>query len=295
MDKQSNELAEQIIAKLHAKNNSSSDATTQHTGNVIAKLEKQLDREDDAYKKAELRKQIQQKKLDKLNGYANISIYEADYYKQAINDINKLKDYITREKKRKTSKQQILADSQTTAKAILQNYRQAVHNHIEDLETWQKNYIKQFESSKKEYDNPQLELLHRQDFNAKLNAMNDRQLSNYISNLNEHGQLTVYELNTLMGAVKGKSRLYNILKVYKDSNNIGSEYKNTKEWKAVNSALNTLGVYEQSDGIYTAPDASGRPHRINLLNLGNEETIGYNDDDGQQNTIGNNGRNILDF
>ena len=165
----------------------------------------------------------------KLNNYTFDSVYNAPYYKEAANKVERLHKYIEDGMRYKGDRPVLLDTAQKTARGIMRKYKKGIGKHIAALEEWQQNYITAFNNERANYHNPQEILLQRQDYENMINSMNDRDLKNYVKNINRGTVLNDFEVNYLLNRVKDNDGLHKVVILYKEVNNIGKEYKNTKE------------------------------------------------------------------
>ncbi len=221
----------------------------------ISKLtEKERKQKAQEFMTPEERKVLNVQNKFKINNYTFDSVYNAPYYKQAANKIERLHKYIEDGMRYKADRSVLLDTAQKTAQGIMEKYKKGIKKHIAALEEWQQNYITAFNNERANYQDPQKVLLQRQDYVNIINSMNDRDLNNYIKNINRNTSLNNFEVNYLLNRVKGNDGLYGAVMAYKNANNIGKEYKNTNEWKEVQSSLGILRVYKDSPFFYKAPE-----------------------------------------
>lgn len=213
----------------------------------------------------------------KLNNYTFDSVYNAPYYKEAANKIERLHKYIENGMRYKGDRPVLLDTAQKTARGIMRKYKKGIGKHIAALEEWQQNYITAFNNERANYQNPQETLLQRQDYENMINSMNDRDLKDYIKNINHGTVLNDFEVNYLLNRVKDNDGLHGAVMSYKESNNIGKEYKNTNEWKEVQSSLGILRVYKESPFFYKAPEDGESISRksIDVTGMGNRMLGSY--------------------
>ena len=196
-------------------------------------------------------------KIEKLEQQAmNNTPYNASYYDKALQETKKLKEYCQKCIKENRTRSDIVKDINVSARSIMDNYHTGVNNQIKQLMKWQHEYINEYKNKKQEYTNPQAELLHRQDFISKLNAMDENELTNFVKELNSGDikQLSTYEVNTLLNRVKNNHSLYSQVKVYRDNNYIGKEWEQTEAWQKVQSNLSILNTYKNSKFLYNKPE-----------------------------------------
>lgn len=182
--------------------------------------------------------------------------YNADYYNQAIKRVEKLKDYCQSSMKNKHPRADIIADINSSAHAIMRDYHEGIEDQIKQLKQWQQDYIKYFKNKEKKYDNPQEELLHRQDWNSMVNAMDSEELADYIRELTNDDSKTLgaYEVNTLLSKTKNNPSLFALVKNYRNAKHVGSEWETTDAWQQVEKSLSILGVYQRNNILYDKPE-----------------------------------------
>ncbi|MCC4398949.1 hypothetical protein LMC10_02435 [Limosilactobacillus reuteri] len=182
--------------------------------------------------------------------------YNADYYNQAIKRVEKLKDYCQSSMKNKHPRADIIADIDSSAHAIMRDYHEGVKDQIKQLKQWQQDYIKYFKNKEKKYDSPQEELLHRQDWNSMVNAMDSEELADYIRELTNDDSKTLgaYEVNTLLSKTKNNPSLFALVKSYRNTKHVGSEWETTDAWQQVEKSLSILGVYQRNNILYDKPE-----------------------------------------
>lgn len=196
-------------------------------------------------------------KTEKLEQQAmNNTPYNASYYDKALQQTKKLKEYCKKCIKENRTRSDIMKDIDVSAKSIMDNYHAGVNNQIKQLIEWQHEYINEYKNKEQEYTNPQVELLHRQDFNSKLNSMDENELTNFVKDLNSGDikQLSTYEVNTLLNRVKNNHSLHSQVKVYRDNNHIGKEWEQTEAWQKVQLNLSILNTYKNSKFLYNKPE-----------------------------------------
>lgn len=190
----------------------------------------------------------------RLSIYAYDTVYKAQYYKDAASKIERLRKYIDRGMQFKAARNVLMDTALKTQAGIMREYKRGVRGHIRALKDWQRRYAIAYKNEKATYQDPSKEMLQRQDFEALINSMDEKGLNNYLKDLNNGKTLNTFEVNYLLSKTKDNSSAHNLVKSYKKKNNIGEEYKNTKEWKEVQTNIGILQTYEHSPFIYKAPE-----------------------------------------
>lgn len=213
----------------------------------------------------------------RLKFYAYDTVYNAQYYKEAEDKIERLQKYLDHGMHFKADKNTLLDTAMKTQAGIMRDYKKGVKGHIRALQEWQQRYATAWENEKATYQDPSKEMLQRQDFEVLINSMDEKGLNSYLKNLDNGKVLNTFEVNYLLNKTKGNSPAHSLVKTYKEKNNIGEEYKNTKEWKEVQSNIGVLKVYENSPLFYKAPENGEELSRdaINVNNIGYKMLADY--------------------
>lgn len=216
---------------------------------------------------------------DKLNldYYAYNSVFNARYYKDTADKIKELQDYLKHGMQFKVEKNHLLDTARKTQAGIMKKYKKGIEGHIRALKEWQSRYATAYKNEKATYQDPYKEMLQRQDFETLINSMDEKRLSNYLKSLSERKLLNTFEVNYLLGKTKDNIKLQSQVKQYQETNHIGEEYKNTKEWQEVQSNIGILKVYEHSPFFYEKPENGEKLSRkaINVNRIGDTMLTDY--------------------
>lgn len=166
---------------------------------------------------------------------ANIEYKDMELNKKTAKDIKDFVNYIQRLKSERYDRDYIRRQAMAKANEIEERYHSNAKKELNKWTDWQDKVIKRFKEDKlvanSRFEDPQAEILNRQNFNAKLGAMTDNEFTNYINNLTIDDQLSDYELNTLLAKANNNDRLRSKLKQYEHNTRKG--YETLPEWNNV--------------------------------------------------------------
>lgn len=166
---------------------------------------------------------------------ANIEYKDMELNKKTAKDIKDFVNYIQRLKSERYDRDYIRRQAMAKANEIEERYHSNAKKELNKWTDWQDKVIKRFKEDKLVanscFEDPQAEILNRQNFNAKLGAMTDNEFTNYINDLTIDDQLSDYELNTLLAKANNNDRLRSKLKQYEHNTRKG--YETLPEWNNV--------------------------------------------------------------
>lgn len=191
-----------------------------------------------------------QKRKDTLNSIieaSGVDYRNADFSKKALNDYQEIINYVQNARKNHVEPQYIEKQVSEKVKALQAEYMTGVKKQLETVKANKATFAENFKP-KNPYENPFVEMLKRQDFNANLDALSDNGLSAYIKEL-DLSKLSDYELNRLIAKTKDTDKaLHNELVANKISQARTTPYKNTTTWENLTSSENMLtGIIEKNN------------------------------------------------
>lgn len=86
--------------------------------------------------------------------------------------------------------------------------------------------------------------------------MDSEELADYIRELTNDDSKTLgaYEVNTLLIKTKNNPSLFALVKSYRNTKHVGSEWETTDAWQQVEKSLSILGVYQRNNILYDKPE-----------------------------------------
>ena len=158
------------------------------------------------------------------------------FYKEAVRKYEDMINSIEQMKRMKRKLSEIVAYKNM---AVADIEEVLSNGHDETLETIsnQMSQLKHKYSTQREYVDPQLETLQRQDWDMKMATMSDNEVYAYVMDDMNDNILSAYQLGALKKRLKeinsvdiNKSALERSILQYELANSIGEEYKNTDEY-----------------------------------------------------------------
>ncbi|EHJ08879.1 hypothetical protein [Staphylococcus simiae] len=128
-------------------------------------------------------------------------LFEDSKYKSLLNKVDELLEETQLLYFRKYRVDYIDETQKPKVEALEQEFRAYATNRLADIETRVEQFEKNAETTK--VDNPEAELLRRQDFEARISFYNDQEIMDYINNADVQN-MSVYELNILKDAYDKK-------------------------------------------------------------------------------------------
>ncbi len=191
---------------------------------------------------------------------ANIGYEDMDMNKKTAKDAQDFVEYIQRLKSERYDRDYIRRQAKEKAKELEERYHNNAKEELNKWTNWQNEVIKRFKEDRlianSRFEDPQAEILNRQNFNAKLGAMTDNEFTNYINDLTIDDQLSDYELNTLFAKAGNNDRLRSKLKQYEYNTRKG--YEVLPEWNNVKKLISFAKNWTKSDVRYY--DSKGFAH-----------------------------------
>lgn len=158
------------------------------------------------------------------------------FYKNAMRQYEVMVNEIEGMKRKKVKLSDITEYKNTMISTIETELKTGYEQTLSDIRN-KESELKHKYATQREYVDPQLEMLQRQDWDLKLSSMNDNQIENYICDDLTNNNLTVYQFGTLKNRVKAitspsisKDMLERTIMTYELTKNVGEEYKNTDEY-----------------------------------------------------------------
>lgn len=215
-------------------------------------FEKLIENNVNALKRKEAKQKQKEAYKVELSKFADIPLNDYGDLHTAIVVARNYNDTIEEYKHKSLDRNVLLDMANNLASDIKNLYVKGAKAYIKEAEEWQDKYAKVWKQQ--DYQDPQQELLKRQDLDTRLSAMNEKDLKDYIdSNKFAYDDLDEYGINKLLSAVKDDASLYSKVKSYKDGNHIGSEYEKSEDWQKVDENLSMAKRYqylgEQTDHI----------------------------------------------
>lgn len=270
---------EKIVADLKERLGARQSIAKLQGGSVIDKLEAQLDQEIDVRKQAELQKKLNEEKTNALIATGERSIYDESWYKQSVKELKSLSTEIEQLKAQRTDRQLIINIIQKREVEILDNYHEKAQEEFDNIKDWQKAF--KIQMTQAEYTDPQIELLKRQDWDAKLNSLNEYELKNLVDDLSET-TLSQYEANSLQTKVNGTDLETKVRLAIADRH-IGTEYETTDAWLNTQSKLAFLkGAISTSRPYILNESADGSTELLTAKTLIDTALLGYEVSDTNQ-------------
>lgn len=192
---------------------------------------------------------IKYKRLTLASEGKTFTPYNMPAMKEITKDVFSFINEIDKAKSQRIDRQKIINDSNSLSSALQNSFKGALQKDISKLEQWQKDYRNAYEEEHLIPTDPQAEAIKRQDFDTRLEVMDDQQLEDYVNSLNDRPKLSEYEVNRLMIKTKGKAINQQVMN-YKQAGLYGKEYEGTEEWQRVAKTLFTLKGWRSSQHVW---------------------------------------------
>lgn len=218
---------------------------------VVMDIEELVQNSLDAMKRKEKTKEARELSKMELSNFGKGSVNEYGDVKTALNLARKFNKTMDNYKKQSIDSRILKDMGENLTESIIDLYHQGAQSYIKEATEWQDRFAKLWKE--KSYDDPQQEMLKRQDIDTRLSGMNKHDLANYI--LNKHYQndnLDEYGINRLLAVTKDNSELHSNVKAFKEANHIGSEYEKSEEWQNVANNISTAKLYASLDHVLGA-------------------------------------------
>lgn len=171
---------------------------------------------------------------------------ELDFYKEALQKHNEVLNTISSMKMQHADKAEILGYiNKNEVSELLRNgkFRAMEQANAEE------NKLKQKYDTQREYVDPQLEILQRQDWDLKLSNMSNEDLNEFITSLEKNEYtLSNYQAQTIKNRLANNpesvyegSRNQRIFETYLVTHHIGKEYERTLEWEELQEKKAAIG------------------------------------------------------
>lgn len=232
-----------------------------------------------------------------LTSFKNSDISKWQFYKDAIQGVNTLRDKLQDMMNKRMDGAVIRVQFANLVRQWGFNYYLGLHRYIFVGNTFLDNLQKQL-TEDKQASNPTQELINRQDFDARINSYDQQELSKYIDSvagLSELGKLnslikvgqpveflTDYEINRLLSLTKNSISLQSRLKSYKELKE--KAFKDTPEGKdakrklqIANTMISFCNVTYNVGEDVTTPDKafafSSALHPVAIFNVNIQEFV----------------------
>lgn len=165
-----------------------------------------------------------------------LRLFETENYKKATNAYKNLLSEIEQMKRSRRYNYEIHAMIQKKTSEIKDMLEQGKVNQLEEIDREILEMKRKYDIER-EYVDPQLEMLRRQDFEIKLSNMEDSDIKDFVQEVVVGNyELNTYQLNKLVSKLRDtnlydKNKLEVNLMVFAEKNAIGSEYKLTDRYQ----------------------------------------------------------------
>lgn len=165
-----------------------------------------------------------------------LRLFETENYKKATNAYKNLLSEIEQMKRSRRYNYEIHAMIQKKTSEIKDMLEQGKVNQLEEIDREILEMKRKYDIER-EYVDPQLEMLRRQDFEIKLSNMEDSDIKDFVQEVVAGNyELNTYQLNKLVSKLRDtnlydKNKLEVNLMVFAEKNAIGSEYKLTDRYQ----------------------------------------------------------------
>lgn len=165
-----------------------------------------------------------------------LRLFETENYKKATNAYKNLLSEIEQMKRSRRYNYEIHAMIQKKTSEIKDMLEQGKVNQLEEIDREILEMKRKYDIER-EYVDPQLEMLRRQDFEVKLSNMEDNDIKDFVQEVVAGNyELNTYQLNKLVSKLRDtnlydKNKLEVNLMVFAEKNAIGSEYKLTDRYQ----------------------------------------------------------------
>lgn len=192
---------------------------------------------------------VKYKRLTLASEGKTFTPYNMPAMKEITKDVSSFINEIDKDKAQRMDRQKIINDANSLKTALQNSFKQALQKDIDKLKQWQKDYRNAYEEEHLIPTDPQAETIKRQDFDTRLEVMDDQQLEDYVNSLNDRPKLSEYEVNRLMIKTKGKAINQQVIQ-YKQAGLYGKEYAGTEEWQRVAKTLFTLQGWQSGQNVW---------------------------------------------
>lgn len=165
-----------------------------------------------------------------------LRLFETENYKNATNAYKNLLSEIEQMKRSRRYNSEIHAMIREKTSEIKDMLEQGKVNQLEEIDREILEMKRKYDIER-EYVDPQLEMLRRQDFEIKLSNMEDGDIKDFVQEVVAGNyELNTYQLNKLVSKLRDtslydKNKLEVNLMVFAEKNAIGSEYKLTDRYQ----------------------------------------------------------------
>lgn len=249
--------------------------------NTLDRVNERFDKEDQAHKSVIERNGAAKLKLAFLKDKGQRRMYDLPSVQKFRKDVKNFSAEIDHNISNRYDRQAIIKKAYSGGKVLKETFKAELRLDIENMEQWQKDFKAAFTKSHTQYNNPQAEILKRQDFDIKLATMTQNDLTDFVNNLDNHPLLSSYELNKLILAAKGNLQLTEKLMAYKNANFYEREYERQPEWQQVQRTLVTAKGWLKGDTMWFLDD-DNHLQILNVDSLLNEKLKGYRVSDPSQ-------------